>query len=101
MEEKFMKNFKGSFSLMRDKPFKKLFNDKEIFSDFLKSTYKFLNFDEDFHLDSLNSQVLISGGYIKVKDFFSDAFAVAGDRLIILEAYNTYKFYEETKSFCL
>ena len=27
-------------------------------------------------------------------------FAVAGDRIIILEAYNTYKIYEETKSFC-
>ena len=27
-------------------------------------------------------------------------FAVAGDRLIILEAYNSYKIYEETKSFC-
>mgnify|MGYP000789301708 FL=1 len=48
----------------------------------------------------MNSQVLISGGNIKVKDFFSDVFAVAGDRLIILEAYNSYKIYEETKSFC-
>ena len=95
-----MKNFKGSFSLMRDKPFKKLFNDKEIFSDFMKSAYEFLNIDEGFHLDSLNSQVLISGGNIKVKDFFSDVFAVAGDILIILEAYNSYKIYEETKSFC-
>ena len=50
MEEKFMKNFKGSFSLMRDKPFKKLFNDKEIFSDFMKSAYEFLNIDDGFHL---------------------------------------------------
>ena len=66
----------------------------------MKSAYEFLYIDEVFHLDSLNSQVLISGGNIKVKDFFSDVFAVAGDRLIILEAYNSYKIYEETKSFC-
>ncbi len=95
-----MKIYKGNFSLMRDKPFKKLFNDKEIFSDFIKSAYDFLKIDDDFHLDSLNSQVLISGDNIKVKDFFSDVFAVAGDRIIILEAYNSYKIYEERKSFC-
>ena len=50
MEEKFMKNFKGSFSLMRDKPFKMLFNDKEIFSDFMKNAYNFLKINDEFEL---------------------------------------------------
>ncbi len=71
-----MKNFIGNFCLMRDKSFKKLFNDKEIFSDFMKSTYKFLNIDEGFQLDSLNSQVLILGDNIKVKDFFCDGLSL-------------------------
>lgn len=30
-----MKQFYGKFSLMRDRPFKKMFNDPELFADFL------------------------------------------------------------------
>ena len=93
-----MKQFYGKFSLMRDRPFKKMFNDPELFSDFLKSTYDFLEINEEFELGSLNSQVLIPGDNIKIKDFFCDVFAVTNNRIIILEAYNNFKIYEEIKS---
>ena len=95
-----MKQFNGKFSLMRDRPFKKMFNDPELFSDFMKSTYDFLEINEEFELGSLNSQVLLAGDNIKIKDFFCDVFAVTNNRIIILEAYNNFKIYEERKSYC-
>lgn len=45
-----MKQFNEKFSLMRDRPFKKLFNDLELFSDFLKNSYNFLKINEEFEL---------------------------------------------------
>lgn len=54
-----MKQFNEEFSLMRDRSFKKMFNDPELFSDFLKNAYIFLKINEEFELRSLNSQVLL------------------------------------------
>lgn len=45
-----MKQFNEKFSLMRDSPFKKMFNDPELFSDFLNNAYNFLKINEEFEL---------------------------------------------------
>ena len=45
-----MKQFNEKFSLMRDRPFKKMYNDSELFSDFMKNAYNFLKINEEFEL---------------------------------------------------
>lgn len=44
-----MKQFNEKFSLMQDRPFKKMFNDPESFSDFMKNDYNFLKINEDLN----------------------------------------------------
>lgn len=45
-----MKQFNEKFSLMQDRPFKKMYNDSELFSDFMKNAYNFLKINEKFEL---------------------------------------------------
>lgn len=45
-----MKQFNEKISLMRDRPFKKTFNDPELVSDFMKNAYNFLKINDEFEL---------------------------------------------------
>lgn len=92
-----MKNIE--IDLMRDKSFKMIFTNPEIFKDFIKCIYNFLNINEDLKLYNLNSQVLIPADNIIIKDFYSDVVGITDKRIIVLEAYGKYRVYEEKKSF--